>query len=264
MPHEDRDELRPSGRRLATLDQVIGQRVRYLRLGLGLTQEELANMLEGVPSLPVAWKHRQTVGMAEQGHRRFSAEDLVGLSAFFGVPLTSLLEPSGSKLEPERDLRSRADVRVGRVRLSTEAFSSYLKPQMVRSLHYEETAMLDEPEGVPRRVLGQLAGKHDRPWSRRIRKGEAPWRAYLAAREEHLKRRSRFPGPTVIQQIDGEGEWGFPTPPWGAELKVALRQGEPYTARDEVEAIFFTRLLEAFEMSRARKRGGKNQEGGKS
>ena len=63
---------------------IFGKRVRYLRLGRGLTQEALAER----SSL-----HRNYVGSVERGERNIALVNIVKLAHAFGVRPAKLMEP---------------------------------------------------------------------------------------------------------------------------------------------------------------------------
>jgi transcriptional regulator with XRE-family HTH domain len=218
-----------------TLDRVIGEQLRELRQAAGYTQEELALALAEVPSLGGAWRHRQTVSAAEAGVRHFSAEDLVGLAAFFGVPIPFLLEPFMARAMPER---LRGEVEVGRTRIPTRLFHSFIEAQLPIDGREEGVALLEEPGRVPRTAMNRLAPRdEDRRWGSYIADGVPAGEAYGKAREEHLSRPGRRrPGPTVMVITDGEWSAG-PASPWRTgNVRLRVKPGRPYTARDELEA----------------------------
>src|SRR5574341_872195 len=62
----------------------LGQRIRRLREGLSLSQEDLAEHL-GVT--------RQAVGQIEKGERKVDSLELMKLSSFLSVSLEELLKP---------------------------------------------------------------------------------------------------------------------------------------------------------------------------
>jgi transcriptional regulator with XRE-family HTH domain len=70
--------------------QAVGENVRRLRDEAAMTQAELAEVMS---DLGFDWK-RITVAEAERGSRRLQLEELLGLAALFGQPMSWLLEPA--------------------------------------------------------------------------------------------------------------------------------------------------------------------------
>ena len=68
------------------LQQVIGQRVRFLREEAGWTQAGLSRRL--------GFKDRQTLSMIEAGQRRVSADELVALMELFGQDVEFFTDPT--------------------------------------------------------------------------------------------------------------------------------------------------------------------------
>lgn len=95
------------------VEEMVGQRIRQARERVNITQEQLGEWLE--PFLGRAWA-RQSVSLAEQGKRAFTAAELVAIAFVVGVAPGVLLQmppgvnalemPSGKLLE--RDELSRA------------------------------------------------------------------------------------------------------------------------------------------------------------
>ncbi len=67
----------------------LGRRVRALRVGIGMTQEELAKKLR---------MKRPTVSQIEAGERKLSTDELISLSDVFNIGIEALLDP---KKEPK-------------------------------------------------------------------------------------------------------------------------------------------------------------------
>lgn len=226
---------------VAELDRVIGWRLRQIRRAAGLTQEELAHALEGAPAMPQAWRHPQTVGLAERGERQFTAEDLVGLSAFFCVPLGFLVDPG--------EATDQSQVSLGKTRvpaMSLGPFLEWCSPQ--------GGAEIASLESGPLQLMLQLGGEvRNRPWARHLMRGLPYAEAYRLAREEHLANQvRRLPGPTVIVDDKLQPELRVPVAPWGGMAWVVVRGGEPYTARDEIEADYLRYLMDLGVARRAR------------
>lgn len=66
------------------IEQVIGERIRELREGLGISQAELGNRL------PLPWP-RQAVSAAEKGRRAFAAAELANFATTLGVGIADLV-----------------------------------------------------------------------------------------------------------------------------------------------------------------------------
>lgn len=242
----------PPRRESWSLNEVIGGRVADLRRSAGLTQEELGDALRQVPALPEAWRHRQTVGQAERGLRSFTAEDLVGLSAFFGVPIGFLLQPAaftnptGAGRPATAKTFFKHHVRVGTVVVKASVIDEFVDAQLPDLPNAEGVAAVEEPGRVKPESMDQLAGEPGRrPWAEAIRQGASPGEAYRDAREAHLQTRSRrLPGPTIEVDRNPEGlrlpdgSYGVWTnlPAWpNTWVLVRMEPGGRYTARDELE-----------------------------
>jgi 8-oxo-dGTP diphosphatase len=72
------------------VEEVVGGQVRERREALGLTQEQLGQLLE--PYLGRPWS-RQAVSAAEKGDRSFGAAELVALAAALQATVGDLLRP---------------------------------------------------------------------------------------------------------------------------------------------------------------------------
>jgi 8-oxo-dGTP pyrophosphatase MutT (NUDIX family)/transcriptional regulator with XRE-family HTH domain len=73
------------------VEEVVGRRVRELRDGKGMTQEQLGLAIGELLGKP--WP-RQTVSSAEAGRRAFTAVELVAIARALGVYVGSLFTPS--------------------------------------------------------------------------------------------------------------------------------------------------------------------------
>jgi transcriptional regulator with XRE-family HTH domain len=222
-----------------SIDQIIGTRLRELRRAVGLTQEELAELFEYVPALPDAWGTRQLISLAEHGRRRFTAEDLIGLAAFFGVSILFLFASEEMK----------GYIKVGEADVSGSALGQFINVQLPTSSR-GQPLMLDRV--LPESIMRRLAGHKGRPWARHHQHGFEE--AYKLARHRIIRARgearagrrysdeeesssrilSRTWGPTVqaISRVDES----IIVPPWGSRLTLEMKPGEVYTARDELEA----------------------------
>jgi transcriptional regulator with XRE-family HTH domain len=205
--------------RVVSLDQVIGSRLRELRHAAGYSQAGLAEALSQVPALSQGWGHVQTVNQAERGQRTFTAEDLWGLSAFFGVPLTTFYESAALTLNDV--------VHIGRVDLPVRAY-------------LEAFGWLsdEDPAGPGRMQAGEaIAGKPElRPWAEAIVGGADFGEAYRQGRDAVRRAGRRRPvGPTVV--IVKAVEEAPPIPPWGTSSQLGpFEPGDIYTAIDEWES----------------------------
>lgn len=74
------------------IEEVVGQRLREAREERGLTQEELGQRLAAL--LGKSWP-RQTVSIAERGHRAFTALELLAFSVVLGVEVADLFRLPG-------------------------------------------------------------------------------------------------------------------------------------------------------------------------
>jgi len=72
------------------IEEVVGDRVREARKAAGMRQEQFGAALE--PLLGRGWS-RQSVSLAEQGGRAFTAAELVAISRVLGVSVGKLLTP---------------------------------------------------------------------------------------------------------------------------------------------------------------------------
>jgi transcriptional regulator with XRE-family HTH domain len=202
--------------------EVIGRNVRDLRRATGLSQSDLARAMG---ELGFGWV-RQTAGEVEAGRRRLEYEELVALAAYFDMPVNAILiSPGGSP--------PYSAVRVGDKVVSIRTWVNLCMPRehMKPAGEYQAKAADDLMDGLPR------------PWAKRWREcGGAPGVPYQEAREEALGARSRHPGPIFLLTGRGPGEIRVTEPPWGASIPITLKPGEPYVARDELEAEELERL----------------------
>jgi transcriptional regulator with XRE-family HTH domain len=247
--------------RVRTVDALIGEQVRELREAAGYTQDELAQALAGVPCLGGAWRHRQTVGAAEGGTRHFTAVDLLGLSAFFGVPMAFLFEPF-LRVHPEL---LEGEVEFGEMRVPTRQFHEFIEAQIPEAQHDDGVAMLEEPGRVSEAVMRRLVPRdEDRRWAKHVRAGVPPGEAYVRAREEHLSRPGRRrPGPTIVSSAEQEEWTAGPPSPWRTgTIRIRIKSGRPYTARDALEAEVIKYELVNKGLARRVRPPGKSRRGG--
>lgn len=74
-----------------TLNELIGERMRYYRTKLEISQAEMGKRIGG--ELGLAWT-RQTVWEAETGRRSFRVEDLIALARVVDKPARYFLQPA--------------------------------------------------------------------------------------------------------------------------------------------------------------------------
>jgi transcriptional regulator with XRE-family HTH domain len=74
-----------------TLNELIGERMRYYRTKLEISQAEMGKRIGG--ELGLAWT-RQTVWEAETGRRSFRVEDLIALARVVDKPARLFLQPA--------------------------------------------------------------------------------------------------------------------------------------------------------------------------
>lgn len=80
---------------MSNIAAIIGQRIRAYRVGLGLSQEKLAE-LSGV--------HPTYIGQLERGEKNATLESIAKISAALGVSLSTLLEHLGAPDSEKRDI----------------------------------------------------------------------------------------------------------------------------------------------------------------
>jgi transcriptional regulator with XRE-family HTH domain len=206
-----------------SVPEVVGDHVRQLRLAAGLTHEEFAAMLN---DLGLGWK-RQTVRLAESGRRPITVEELVAIASIFDMSPNEILMGAGSLIPFGR-------VTIGNRALTNVEWHYLTAPRTAGS----------PPEDRVLAAIDTLTANIDRPWANLSEEDEedTPPMRFRKARENAQNRRSTFPGPTFLFEGDGELQRSTPFPPWQESVTVTLRSGEPYVARDELEADV---LLEA-------------------
>ncbi len=89
MESENDTEASAPPPRLVTVNQVVAWNIAWLRREAGMTQQELADLL-GWPQNKVSEAERSVSGKRT---REFDAQDLIGLSLAFNVPLNALFLP---------------------------------------------------------------------------------------------------------------------------------------------------------------------------
>jgi transcriptional regulator with XRE-family HTH domain len=88
-----RQSPEPDEDQVVTLAEVTATRLRSAREAAGLTQAEMAGVMQ---KLGYAWR-RITVAEVEGGTRRVALEELIGLSALYGVPVLAFVLPTQSQ-----------------------------------------------------------------------------------------------------------------------------------------------------------------------
>jgi transcriptional regulator with XRE-family HTH domain len=214
-----RDENRGGSLRVA---ELIGANLKALRRAAGLTQTELAEAMEVVG---FRWV-RQTVAETEAGRRDMTVEELAAIAAIFEMPLYGVIATPGGLITQRW---SEGVVEVGNRSLR---FQNWLElvAQVGRSPQ--------EPASPrTRHAIDSLVGSVHRPWTRLWRRmGGGPGKPFMDARDKRFRTRSRLPGPIFVWEGDGDMEVATTVPPWSAHLRVKLKNGTPYVARDEQEA----------------------------
>lgn len=203
-----------------TPGEIVGAHVRDLRRAAGLSQGELADLME---QLGYSWV-RQTVGEVEAGRRRLAWDELMSLSAIFDMAPTALIAgPSQSTTYGE--------VKVGERSIPAAEFAAlWTWPRLPTEGPLKGPAR----QAVDRLLEGSGIR---RPWADQWR-GEdgAPGLGFRDARDKALAGLSRYPGPIYVLVGDEPVETGTTVPPWGTNVRFRLEPGEPYVARDEWEA----------------------------
>ena len=92
------------------IEQMVGLRIKALRMERGMKQQQLGNLLE--PLLGKAW-HRQTVSLAEKGQRAYTAVELYALAEVLETTVGHLLLPTIEVQQvemPSGEMRSHAEL----------------------------------------------------------------------------------------------------------------------------------------------------------
>jgi transcriptional regulator with XRE-family HTH domain len=215
-----------------TVAELIGGNIRSLRRAIGLTQSEVAGAMRAIGF--DTWL-RQTVAETEAGRRDVTVEELVALAAYFEMPLRALLISPSSLIEmPD-------GVDVGGRRL---------EPGDWINLVEQGRSPIEKAPPLAQHAIDALVGRLSRPWAtdwrRRSKKGpdkKAP-DAYMAARAALLRTRERYPGPIFLWEGEGNLQRATTIRPWGASVKVTLKAGVPYVARDEFEAEELLKIID--------------------
>jgi transcriptional regulator with XRE-family HTH domain len=208
------------------VSELVGDNIRVLRRAAGLTQAELAEAME---AMGFRWV-RQTVAETESGRRDAKVEELVALAAYFEMPVRALLGTPGGA--PTRDAVAEGLDVGGR----TIPFRDWVMLTM------DARSPMESASRPVRRAIDFFTGQLPRLWARSWRReGGPPGSHYIAAREARLEARTKLPGPIFVWEGEGDLQTYAAVRPWGADVRVKLKHGVPYVARDEAEA---ERLLE--------------------
>ncbi len=198
--------------RVWTPTEVVGRNVRRIRQAKGLTQAELGLRLAAA-NATARWQ--STVAALEQGRRRLDIGELLSLAAALEVTSQSLLWlPDTGGLT----------VRVG-------------NSSMGRAEWHRVNRVSEEDRWASTGASsGSSGSRSDARFSKSFD------RALIKKREETLAKRGKYPGPTFLADravtllLDVGGRFK------STKVPLKLRTGEPYVARDELEA---TALWEA-------------------
>ncbi|CAN5323761.1 hypothetical protein BH20ACT24_BH20ACT24_16110 [soil metagenome] len=204
-----------------TVSEVVGANVATLRRALGLSQEDLARAMA---LLWFRW-HRQSVAEVEAGRRPVSIEEVAALGAYFGMRPEALIVAPGIQA-------GSSPVRVGATVLTGQHWAALW-----------QAPGLEPPGPVRRAAIDLLVGKLERPWARLWRRG-APGEAFVRARDLVLGARTRHPGPIFLLRGNEPLIMSTSRPPWAQSVSISLIPGEPYVARDEIEAELLGKLAE--------------------
>ena len=212
-----------------SVSEIVGLNLAALRGVIGASQEELARAMA---SLGFAW-HRQTVTEVEAGRRGVTVEEVAALAAYFDMsPLALIVSPS-SMLNWSAGVTG--------VRIGSRVIRN---GDWVNLWSSRETYPHDEPPRPHHRAaIDRLMRGVRRPWAKLWReRGGVAVSSFAEVREKRLRRRRRHPGPVYALTIDEPLTRSVGRPPWGEAYSISLFPGEPYTARDEFEAIELARM----------------------
>lgn len=200
--------------------EAVGRHIQLLRQAAGLTQEEFGRALS--EGFGFAWKSRQTVSEIEAGRRRLDWEELAAVAAFFEVsPLQLILGPGSTP--------AYSRIRVGDRSIAASDWIGWWSTDDISEPPSEEALRT-----IDRLTRGRGLA---RPWSRLWRRsGGAIGAAFAKAREAALALRQTPTGPTFVPTGDEPLRIDHTVLPSGVMLLISLTPGEPYTARDEIEA----------------------------
>jgi transcriptional regulator with XRE-family HTH domain len=215
-----------------TLDELVGRSVADLRQAAGLSQETFGRAMSD--AFGYRWQ-RQTVSTIERGKRPLSLDEIHAVAAFFSVRPGQLIGPEGSRVDV---------VRVADRVIAMAEWAAWW------DLPFD---FLEAKDGRTA-IAGVLKDRQvSRPWADHWGPEQSLPTAYMLARDEALREAGRRPS-TPIYLWEGVGPFAIGTaiPPWGQSVNLELTPGEPYYARDDVEAGKLAEQLEwqeAFEAS---------------
>ena len=222
------------------VSELIGDNIRSLRLVAGLTQAELAAAMK---TLGFRWI-RQTVAETEAGRRDATIEELVAIAAYFEMPLHAIIaapQDRGSlELFAPHVFGLPNTVEVGRRALPFVVWFDLVSQTSIddeQSERLRARSALEPPPPWVQRSIDTLIGRVRRPWARLWRKeGGHPGGAFTKARNDRLRHRTALPGPIFVWEGEGDLAIGTTMKPWATGLTIQLKNGVPYTARDESES----------------------------
>ncbi len=212
-----------------TPDELIGRNIAALRRAAGMTQERFAEAT--TEGLGFEWRSRQTITEIESGRRHLQWHELLAVAAYFEVsPRRLILGPGADAY------RGIETIRVGDRSMAFAewiAWWDYL-------ISYPE-GFTGPAQKAQRAIDKTLKGRRvDRPWATFWRRNAGGiGTAFERARQKAITRVRRYPGPIYVltERPDGDVTTRSETAgQWGVSVKVELRWGQPYVARDELEA----------------------------
>jgi len=203
------------------INRITGSAVGNLRRAVGLTQAELANAMQ---QAGFGWS-RTTVAEVETAVRALSIEELLGVASYFEVPTWFILLGVGAPID---------SVRLGNAELPVKDWAHFVMDS--------RTHAYDVVHPDTRSVIDRIWRGVRRPWATIWRKEGNAGSGYMEARRRALSRRSRFPGPTYVFTGEGNLAPSSTIAPWGMNVKFELLPGEPYVARDDIEAALLEEL----------------------
>jgi transcriptional regulator with XRE-family HTH domain len=225
-----------------TPERIVGQAVRRIRLARGLTQAQLGAELA---ALGAASKWQSGVAALEAGRRRIGIDDLIALARIFDVPPQTLLA-----IRPHEKAPS---VQVGEQTLArTEWYDA------MRISKNDENSLRSASPYVTKTPTERRRKAHF----------DAVRATRIKLREDALRERRKFPGPTFVADRDLVIQLRLDE--LDTRVPLQLRRGEPYVARDAIEAQALAhqadegkiRRVDRFEARRIRARK-QSERGGK-
>jgi transcriptional regulator with XRE-family HTH domain len=232
-----------SGGEALKVSELVGHNVRALRQAAGLTQDELAAAMQ---HLGLRWV-RQTVAETEAGRREPTIAELVAIAGYFEMPLHALLLAPGGQIPTD-------EIEVGGRTVPIGMWAG-----LVTNVNPPNTP----PEPIAERAIDALTSGLERPWAEAWRAAVREWKekdlstddpearpphpegSFARSWEELTSKRRPYPGPTFLYEGEGELVQSFNLGPWARPVYFRLTSGEPYVARNDVEAERLLQLAEA-------------------